>query len=63
MSPAFTCSTRRAVSTTVPFLTPALDLIPGYGRLQGIVFRRVTRGSRDERLKLRSPPRSRIRHA
>jgi len=22
-----------------PFLTPALDLIPGYGRLQGIVFR------------------------
>ena len=23
----------------VPFLTPALDLIPGYGRLQGIVFR------------------------
>jgi putative molybdopterin biosynthesis protein len=23
-----------------PFLTPALDLIPGYGRLQGIVFRR-----------------------
>jgi putative molybdopterin biosynthesis protein len=24
----------------VPFLTPALELIPGYGRLQGIVFRR-----------------------
>jgi putative molybdopterin biosynthesis protein len=24
----------------VPFLTPALDLIPGYGRLQGIVFRK-----------------------
>jgi len=24
----------------VPFLTPALDLIPGYGRLQGIAFRR-----------------------
>jgi putative molybdopterin biosynthesis protein len=24
----------------VPFLTPSLDLIPGYGRLQGIVFRR-----------------------
>ncbi|HEY6343423.1 MAG TPA: molybdopterin biosynthesis protein [Bryobacteraceae bacterium] len=23
-----------------PFLTPALDLIPGYGRLQGIVFRK-----------------------
>ncbi len=23
-----------------PFLTAALDLIPGYGRLQGIVFRR-----------------------
>jgi putative molybdopterin biosynthesis protein len=23
-----------------PFLTPALELIPGYGRLQGIVFRR-----------------------
>jgi putative molybdopterin biosynthesis protein len=23
-----------------PFLTPELDLIPGYGRLQGIVFRR-----------------------
>ena len=23
-----------------PFLTPTLDLIPGYGRLQGIVFRR-----------------------
>lgn len=23
-----------------PFLTPALDLIPGYGRLQGLVFRR-----------------------
>jgi putative molybdopterin biosynthesis protein len=23
-----------------PFLTPSLDLIPGYGRLQGIVFRR-----------------------
>jgi putative molybdopterin biosynthesis protein len=23
----------------VPFLTPALDLLPGYGRLQGIVFR------------------------
>jgi putative molybdopterin biosynthesis protein len=23
-----------------PFLTPALNLIPGYGRLQGIVFRR-----------------------
>ncbi len=23
----------------VPFLTPAIDLIPGYGRLQGIVFR------------------------
>jgi putative molybdopterin biosynthesis protein len=23
-----------------PFLTPAIDLIPGYGRLQGIVFRR-----------------------
>jgi putative molybdopterin biosynthesis protein len=23
----------------VPFLTPALDLIPGYGRLQGVVFR------------------------
>jgi putative molybdopterin biosynthesis protein len=22
-----------------PFLTPALDLIPGYGRLQGVVFR------------------------
>jgi putative molybdopterin biosynthesis protein len=22
-----------------PFLTPALDLVPGYGRLQGIVFR------------------------
>src|SRR4029450_13302597 len=22
-----------------PFLTPALELIPGYGRLQGIVFR------------------------
>jgi putative molybdopterin biosynthesis protein len=27
----------------VPFLTPALDLIPGYGRLQGIVFRRGDR--------------------
>jgi putative molybdopterin biosynthesis protein len=27
----------------VPFLTPALDLIPGYGRLQGIVFRRDDR--------------------
>jgi putative molybdopterin biosynthesis protein len=26
-----------------PFLTPALDLIPGYGRLQGIVFRRGDR--------------------
>ena len=24
-----------------PFLTPSLDLIPGYGRLQGIVFRRA----------------------
>jgi putative molybdopterin biosynthesis protein len=23
-----------------PFLTPALDLIPGYGRLQGIVYRK-----------------------
>ena len=23
-----------------PFLTPALELVPGYGRLQGIVFRR-----------------------
>ena len=23
-----------------PFLTPSLDLIPGYGRLQGLVFRR-----------------------
>ena len=23
-----------------PFLTPALDLIPGYGRAQGVVFRR-----------------------
>ncbi|MBV9522779.1 MAG: molybdopterin biosynthesis protein [Alphaproteobacteria bacterium] len=23
-----------------PFLTPALDLVPGYGRLQGIVFRK-----------------------
>jgi putative molybdopterin biosynthesis protein len=23
-----------------PFLTPALDLVPGYGRLQGVVFRR-----------------------
>jgi putative molybdopterin biosynthesis protein len=23
-----------------PFLTPVLDLIPGYGRLQGVVFRR-----------------------
>jgi putative molybdopterin biosynthesis protein len=27
----------------VPFLIPALDLIPGYGRLQGIVFRRGDR--------------------
>jgi putative molybdopterin biosynthesis protein len=27
----------------VPFLTPALDLIPGYGRLQGIVFRKDDR--------------------
>jgi len=27
----------------VPFLTPALDLIPGYGRLQGIVFRQGDR--------------------
>ncbi len=24
----------------VPFLTPALELIPGYGRLQGVVFRK-----------------------
>ena len=23
-----------------PFLTPGLELVPGYGRLQGIVFRR-----------------------
>ena len=37
-----------------PFLTPALELIPGYGRLQGIVFRQGdarfegrTRGRRD----------------
>ena len=38
-----------------PFLTPALDLIPGYGRLQGIVFRkgddaiRGTHGGRRDR--------------
>ena len=29
-----------------PFLTPALDLIPGYGRLQGIVFRQGRRALR-----------------
>ncbi len=39
-SPAFTCSTRQSGEYNRPFLTPALDLIPGYGRLQGIVFRK-----------------------
>ena len=35
-----------------PFLTPALDLIPGYGRLQGIVYRegrRPVRGTHGRR--------------
>ena len=42
-----------------PFLTDALELIPGYGRLQGIVFRpgdRTVRGAL--RRPTRSPPRS-----
>lgn len=33
-----------------PFLTPELDLIPGYGRMQGVVFRRG-----DERFEDRDP--------
>ncbi len=40
MSRGFTCWIRRRGEYNVPFLTPALDLIPGYGRLQGIVFRK-----------------------
>ena len=39
MSPAFTCWIPKTNEYNRPFLTPALDLIPGYGRLQGIVFR------------------------
>ena len=29
-----------------PFLTPGLELVPGYGRLQGVVFRRGDRALR-----------------
>ncbi len=32
-----------------PFLTAALALIPGYGRLQGVVFRVATLASKDVR--------------
>ena len=46
-----------------PFLTPALTLIPGYGRLQGIVFRRATHASRDATRTRPSLRRSPIRHA
>ena len=38
-----------------PFLTPALELVAGYGRLQGIVFRAATRASRADRRARRSP--------
>ena len=42
-----------------PFLTPELDLIPGYGRLQGIVFRtrrRAIRGTHGASRPSRQPP-------
>ena len=38
-SPASTCSIRRPATTTGRFSRPALELVRGYGRLQGIVFR------------------------
>ena len=38
-----TCSTRRPTEYNRPFLTPALDLVAGYGRAQGVVFRRGDR--------------------
>ena len=38
-----------------PFLTPALELIPGYGRLQGIVFRQGTIDSKGAPPPRRSP--------
>ena len=38
-SPASTCSIPDTGEYNRPFLTPALELVPGYGRLQGIVFR------------------------
>ena len=46
-----------------PFLTPALTLIPGYGRLQGIVFGRATRASKDGRPPTRSRRQRAMRHA
>ena len=39
MSRASTCSIRRPTEYNRPFLTPALDLVAGYGRAQGVVFR------------------------
>ena len=58
----------------LPFLSPDLELIPGYRRMQGIVFRRATRASRAGRSRGRGrrarrramrhgQPQSRQRHA
>ena len=46
-----------------PFLTPALELVPGYRRLQGIVYRKDDRASRAARSRARSPRRSPTRIA
>ena len=49
--PASICSTRRPACTTATFSPTALELVPGYRRLQGIVFRRG-----DARFAGRRPP-------
>jgi hypothetical protein len=46
-----------------PFLTPALDLVAGYGRLQGVVFRPAMDVSKVGPRGKPSPPQGRIRLA
>ena len=48
--PAFTCSIPSTGEYNRPFITPGLELIPGYGRLQGLVFRQG-----DDRFEGRTP--------